>query len=90
MASKCGNPWCITIRLYCNLFVNKSDLTSDDTVMCHGFSIAAYERRQLGQIVVVVKASFQWSRFGNDSPLAETAEAALQIEQIVGKWADIE
>jgi hypothetical protein len=43
----------------------------------HGFSIAAYERRQLGLRVDVVKASCQWSRFDNDSPLAEKAEAAL-------------
>jgi hypothetical protein len=43
----------------------------------HGFSIAAYERRELYILVVVVKASSQWSRFGNDSRLAETPEAAL-------------
>jgi hypothetical protein len=43
----------------------------------HGFSIAAYERRQLGLRVDVVKASAQWSRFDNESPLAEKAEAAL-------------
>ena len=56
----------------------------------HGFSIAAYERRQLGFLVVVVKASAQWSRFENEFPLAEKTEAALQIEQTVGKWAGIE
>jgi len=43
----------------------------------HCVSIAAYERLQVGSPVVVVKASSQWSRFGNDSPLAEMAEDLL-------------
>ena len=43
----------------------------------HGFSIAAYKRRQLGLRVAVEKASFQWSRFEYDSHLAENVEAAL-------------
>ena len=45
----------------------------------HGFSVAAYEHRQLGFLVDVdvVKASAQWSRFGKKSPLSEEWEAVL-------------
>ena len=64
---------------FSNLFVNKSDLTSDDTVMCHGFSIAAYERRQLGLRVAVEKASFPWSRFIEDSGHFYDENLSLQL-----------
>jgi len=43
----------------------------------HGFAIAGYKRRQIGLRVVVVKASSQWSRFDNDTPLHNMAEAAM-------------
>jgi hypothetical protein len=42
-----------------------------------GFSIAGYERRQIRLRVDVVKASAQWNRFDNDTPLHKMAEAAM-------------
>jgi hypothetical protein len=44
----------------------------------HGFSIAAYKRRQIRLFVAVVKTSCQLSRFGKDTLSAvETAESAM-------------